>query len=62
MRVKANIKLLKTIYSSIQKCTFRSLHFFFLHALNYDLFSLFAGIILSTNLLTELDIDRIGGI
>ena len=33
---------------------------FFIHNLICDIFSLFIGIILSTNLLTELDIDRLG--
>ena len=45
--------------SSIQKYAFSFL-LFFLHMVICHSFSLFISIILTTNLLTELDIDRLG--
>ena len=46
--------------SPIQKYAFRFSCLFFLLNLICDIFSLFLSIILSNNLLTELDIDRLG--
>ena len=46
--------------SPIQKYAFRFSYLFFLLNLICDIFSLFLSIILSNNLLTELDIDRLG--